>query len=585
MIRQLFFIAFLISVHCVSQTETKKVDSLTNYTARDSIRAKLLIAVGKENIYNNSKEAIKYFEAALKLSRDIGWKRGEILSLKQQGVTYYNYSDYVKAIEYFEKALRTNQDLKDLVIEAGIYNDIANIYADINLKEKALEYYTNFLKISRDYNRTSDQVTALNNIGNILSETGKTDQAIDSFKQAMLLAEELENDFFIMAINNGLGRTYQRVKNYPQAIFYFKKVKDYAEDLENKYMHALALNSLAENYLLTEDYTKAKEHSLKGLKLANELDAMEWQADSWRVLARVYDFENNYKQASMAYRNNMKLVDSIIGSGESAEVTRKEMSYKLELREAKLGLEIEHQKSMQKIYVTVAVIVICLLIMSFVLFRRKQKAQYEAKVAHTELKALRAQMNPHFIFNSLNSINSFISKNNIQEASNYLTKFAKLMRQTLENSEHATVPLEEELAAISNYMDIERKRLEDKFDYQIIIDENINKDEVLVPPAILQPFIENSIWHGVSNLDKQGEITIAVKKEEKMLACVIEDNGLGMKNNKKGEGHRSLGLKITQDRLAIINHGKIPSKKASVEFVEKRQGVRAIVKLPFELVY
>ena len=198
------------------------------------------------------------------------------------------------------------------------------------------------------------------------------------------------------------------------------------------------------------------------------------------------------------------------------------------------------------------------------------------------MKALRAQMNPHFIFNSLNSIADYIDKNQTETASDFTAKFAKLMRMVLENSEQKEIPLSEDLKALELYMQLERFRLKNKFNYQIRVDENIDKDNTLIPPLILQPFVENSIWHGIAKKDGHGEIIISIQKDDDMINCIVEDDGAGIKESIIiADEKKSLGMKITKARIDIINKQK--SANASMNITNKEKGVRAEVKLPLEL--
>ena len=135
-------------------------------------------------------------------------------------------------------------------------------------------------------------------------------------------------------------------------------------------------------------------------------------------------------------------------------------------------------------------------------------------------------MNPHFIFNSLNSIADYINKNDTKSADYYLAKFAKLMRGILENSLEKEIPLSEELKILESYIQLEMSRLQNKFGYEITTAENINPENVFVPPMILQPFVENSIWHGLSKKDNGGKITISVSKTGNLLNCIVEDLSL-----------------------------------------------------------
>ncbi|WP_372937273.1 sensor histidine kinase, partial [Seonamhaeicola sp.] len=175
--------------------------------------------------------------------------------------------------------------------------------------------------------------------------------------------------------------------------------------------------------------------------------------------------------------------------------------------------------------------------------------------------------------------------NKVDDASNYLTKFSKLMRQTLEVSMYENITVEEDIKLLENYLDIEKKRIPNTFNYEIIVDDDIDKSNVLVPSMIMQPFVENSIWHGVSKLNGAGAITIQIKKINNQQLCYsVDDNGVGMPlANKKNTAHTSLGIKITNDRIAVIN--KIKKTNAEVKIINKSVGTRVEVVLPFQLAY
>lgn len=175
------------------------------------------------------------------------------------------------------------------------------------------------------------------------------------------------------------------------------------------------------------------------------------------------------------------------------------------------------------------------------------------------MHALRAQMNPHFMFNSLNSINNFILKNDPDNASGYLTKFSRLMRLILDNSRSEWVVLENELRALELYIQLEVVRFDEVFDYELIVDPGVDISTTFVPPMIIQPYVENAIWHGLLHRNAPGgKISIRIWREQDMLNIKIEDNGVGRAEasrlkSKSAMKHKSHGLKITAERMDIVN--------------------------------
>jgi ligand-binding sensor domain-containing protein len=214
------------------------------------------------------------------------------------------------------------------------------------------------------------------------------------------------------------------------------------------------------------------------------------------------------------------------------------------------------------------------------------KSAFEKKILETEMSTLRAQMNPHFIFNSLNSVNHYILMSDRDTASFYLTKFSKLIRLILENSNKARISLEQELTALKHYIDIELIRFDHSFSYNIDVAPDVDPLTIQFPPLIIQPYVENSIWHGFDRRNRYGVLTISIKKESPaILIITVEDNGVGRGSKKptlETAGKKSHGLKITEDRLSILSREGYPS---SVEIIDLKNdnneasGTKVIIRI------
>ncbi|WP_317898350.1 two-component regulator propeller domain-containing protein [Aurantibacillus circumpalustris] len=206
--------------------------------------------------------------------------------------------------------------------------------------------------------------------------------------------------------------------------------------------------------------------------------------------------------------------------------------------------------------------------------KKKQRLNYERKVemSKIELKALRSQMNPHFIFNSLNSIQHYIFNTKSDEAIKYLNKFARLVRIILNNSERPTVTVSDDIEALKLYLELEQMRFEDKFEYEIIIEDSVDTDYDIMPPLLMQPYVENAILHGLNPAPYKGKLTIRMSSENNFLICTIVDNGIGrekaseIRRTMPVKSYRPLGMKITEDRLRILN--EINNSKLSVTITD-----------------
>jgi LytS/YehU family sensor histidine kinase len=203
------------------------------------------------------------------------------------------------------------------------------------------------------------------------------------------------------------------------------------------------------------------------------------------------------------------------------------------------------------------------------------------------LKSLRSQMNPHFIFNALNSVNSFISTSNERAANKYLSEFSRLMRSVLDNSEHNFIPLSSEINMLKLYLNLEHLRFKEKFDYNFEVSEQLDIDQFEIPPMLVQPYIENAIWHGLRYKKEKGFLKVEMIEENGAVKISIEDDGIGRKasqeiktSNQKAK--TSTGIKNISTRLEVLNktyHTNIQAKITDIE-VGNRTGTLVEIMLP-----
>ena len=221
--------------------------------------------------------------------------------------------------------------------------------------------------------------------------------------------------------------------------------------------------------------------------------------------------------------------------------------------------------------------------------KEKQLADLRHKTTEFEMQALRAQMNPHFIFNSLNSINRFILRNDKAQASEYLTKFSKLVRLILQNSQASLISLESELEALELYIALEALRFDNRFGYKISISPDLDTGMLKIPPLIIQPYVENAIWHGLMPKEEKGQLDIEVSQENNLLFIKIADDGVGRKQSaaftsKSAALHKSMGLRITADRIAVLQ--RIGREDSSVTITDLTNsdgtaaGTEVTIKIP-----
>lgn len=535
--------------------------------------------------------------------------------LNSIGINNMYVSDYPKAISRFLSSTRIydKMGVTDGVEYANVQNNIGLVYKRLEKFNKALAYLEKALDLYQKIDNKYQMAQALNNIGNVYDNLGKPGKAINLQQQAYDINKSINNKRGMASNMNNMGIAYTSLSQYHKALEYLNQTKSIYEELGDLVNLGIVHSYLGECYLnLVDDrsqvgnrFEMANAHFKKALDLAKQVGSLEDQNVALENLAKTYMTMGNYKDAFEAKNSALILQDSIRSSEKREEIARLEMQYEFDKKEAitqalhekkqiLAQAEVQRQRFIKNgsIFGGGTLLIATLAGALFYKRRRdalteKQQAEFDTVVAETELKALRAQMNPHFIFNSLNSIGDYYAKNDKDSANNYLSKFAKLMRLTLENSENKEILLSDDLRLLKLYLDVESIRMVDKFTFEIKIDPNLDPDNVLVPPLILQPFIENSIWHGISKKQGKGHILIEIKKEGRSIICSVDDDGVGRQTSLalKEKVGKSMGIKITKSRIDIINRQKNTNGDISIIDKPKNQGLRVEVKLPLEQLF
>jgi LytS/YehU family sensor histidine kinase len=240
------------------------------------------------------------------------------------------------------------------------------------------------------------------------------------------------------------------------------------------------------------------------------------------------------------------------------------MRYETEAKEKELELlALKLDKQRYYTYGFAALILLAVII-GYLLFRqsrlnnRRKISEMNRRISEITQANLRQQMNPHFIFNTLNSIQYYMYQHDKIATNNYLTKFSSLMRKILENSQHTFIPIRDELDALKLYLELETLRFKDKFRYHITVDEDVDTFLYKIPTMLLQPYVENSIVHGLVNKEGNGNLNIGIHYHGDFLVCVVEDDGIGREaaqdlKRARAANHNSLGLKITESRVDLTN--------------------------------
>ena len=544
--------------------------------------------------------------------------------------------DFSNALNYYQLALKECENVKDSSNMYWAMFQIGVIHAKNGNYELAEDYFERTLEIVKRRKRPiaiSDCYMALGNVS-----TSKKDFKIglDYFSKALEITKK-ENDSTRMALClNNIGILYVEMKDVKKAKFYYEQALEIDERREDKKNIAIGLVNVASCYIKLNESKKAIENLTRALELSNNVKSPDIQQQIFEALSNAYSADKNYEKALYYFKLHTSLKDSIFNISSSEKIAQVESKYQFEKKKREIiQLKSDNQKgqillgeSERKLqfrtYIIwfILLVLILLLVFGYLFYRQykekekmnislllknneilEQKKQIESNLEYTQqlqsaLKhdlnhymqlALSKQMNPHFIFNSLNSIQSYILQNDKLSANMYLAKFADLMRKVLQNSHHEFVTIKDELNTLDLYIELEQKRFHDKFDYSLKIEEGVNPSYFLIPPLILQPYIENAIWHGLLHKSEKGHLELRINRVGENIVFSITDDGIGREEAAKrksvqNDSRESLGTKITAKRLEIMN--SLNKTDIIVEYIDlkdknnKACGTSVIIKIP-----
>lgn len=543
--------------------------------------------------------AIHDHEKALEIFRKLNHPEGIQNSYSNMGVVFLALNDYPRALEAFLNANRILPSA-NYPLQGSILNNIGLVYKNLKEYPKALSYQQQALKKYQALGDKQGIASTLANIASLYDFLQDAQKALSFYRQALKINTSIGNKQRIASDLTNIGILYQNSGNPGLARHYLQKaISLYSETSDNNNLSEalLALASLEKDGAKdAAALRRVQDLQLASLKAAKLGGSPLRQSEALEALSRTYEQSGETGPALKAFRRHISLRDSIFNKAKEQEILRKQLNFDFEQKELVTRAEIQRQKTIRKAAISGGIGLVAALVFGFVLYKRKrdavtrkQEAENKATVAETELKVLRAQMNPHFIFNSLNAINDYISKNDKETAQQYLVEFAGLMRQALENSHLSEIPLADDLKFITQYLLVESRRLKNSFSFEVDVDPSIDTENTLIPPMLLQPFIENSIWHGIAPRQggDKGLIKVIIKTDNDMLVCTVEDNGVGripvVKHNTKKR--KSLGLELTENRLAILNEKTKGSERLRVSENSNGEGTKVELSFPLKLAF
>lgn len=649
------FLLFLGLLSAWGFAQNKTIDSLAlalTHSKNDIDRAQLLNTIAVEYQTSDPKLVLEYANRALQLSKKIKYKLAEGTSYlnigngniilgnypealrnfsnaqtifekelennstenKQEiknglaraygsiGIVFSEQSSYTKALQYHLKAVKIYEESNNLSKCARVYNNIGIVYKAQGEDFKALKYYIKCLKIQEQIKDETVGITTTN-IGNIYLHQDNYTKALEYYTKAKQLFEKFPNGVGLGELYNNLGLYYKKTGKPAEALSHYNKALEVFSSIGNKFGISDSYYYIGEIYMEQKKYEEALVATNKALDLAKELQVMEQVKNTEQRLSEIYDKLNRPADALAHYKMYTIAKDSVSNNESIRNSVRTEMNFEFDKKEA---LQKKEQEKKELIYNEQSkrhrqqigfVILFILLIFGivFLFYNRlqlKKTLTLQKELAEYEQKALHLQMNPHFVFNCLGSISSFIVQNGTDSAIKYLSKFSKLMRLTLEYSKESLIPVDKEIEGLQNYLELEQLRFNKKFEFNITKSSDL-EDDMALPPLLLQPFVENAIMHGLIPKKERGYIDVDFSIENQSLVCKIIDNGIGFNKSKEIKEnlvsvHKSMALDITRKRLEMME--AITAKTSHVEIEERVapngeiMGTIVILKLPVQYI-
>lgn len=463
-------------------------------------------------------------------------------------------------------------------------NDMQRV-ANYNNPAVQSGYIQQNILLAEELDSKEDKVLAYRQMAQVNKDMDNTPEAIRNLEKALVTVQN--HPEASMQIRQDIASTYAANNQIGKAIEINKNLVAEAKETNNPKAEIKQLQALSENYIEANKLTEGVSALQQAYSLAIDNGQTIEAKNSLELLVEQYQRMRQPQKALDAYSDFMKKLEGLV-KNDSTLIDEKFF----QVQEEKI-LRLEKERALKDELISrtnkfnYVLLIAIVLILTSLVFIAKALYSIKKKNKRIALQSLRREMNPHFIFNSLNSVNQFIAQNNELEANKYLSSYSKLMRNIMETSNKDFIPLATEMEQMKEYLDLEYMRFHDKFIYRMEIDNSLDADSLFIPNMLIQPQLENAIWHGLRYKDSMGLLSLTVKPDKNHLTVIIEDNGIGLAKShelktRHQKEHRSRGLNNTQERINLLN--SLYHTDISISITEKEgkeSGV--IVRLLFPL--
>ncbi|MEW2921894.1 tetratricopeptide repeat protein [Muricauda sp. ANG21] len=580
--------------------------------AQGEIQGLYSIAV-THGMTGNYAESLEYLNRCLDLAVEHkDYKRINYV-YNSMGIVYKNIGDYPTSQSYYLKRIKLIDSLQLDQDTSTPYFNLGVLYNLMGEKDKAVESYDTALNVykgSKD-GRESLENDILSNLARINFDDGNYESALKKWLKVSAYHGQQNSNIELSVDYSNIGNCYKELEEWKLAEEYLQKSLNLAKQLSIGQQISMVYYELADLMFRQRRFLEAVDYSNKSLENLENTGGHEQKKDAHEIAYKIYEAQGQLAKAIHHLNQSMEYKDSLLNETKIKEIQNLQIQHDVylkdkEINENELQLELLNTSVSlnNKRMVYLSIILVLLLFSAGLLYFRylnkkksnrilheknnlisQQKEVIEKMNSQLEKRMLRAQMNPHFIFNSLSSIRYLVSSGDKEAALTYLNKFSKLLRQVLETSVNVSLVLHEEIELLKIYVELEALRFDNSFSHSFKIDENLDLYQLEVPMLLVQPYIENAILHGLLPKEGAKKLSVSFNDKKNHIESIIEDNGVGFNSSKKQQNKRekSRGMSITAKRIEALK------KFSNEELVKienlnngKETGTRVTILIPKE---
>jgi tetratricopeptide (TPR) repeat protein len=554
----------------------------------------------------NKDSALYYSDLALTYGRRSSGKKmmDESLNIKALIFNYFGQIELsvAKNILAADWAERTNDKYH-----------LAQYYREIGMAQRlihnpaAAEFYLNrSYSYSRQIADYRQMALSLIGLAYILYDQQEYDAAVLKINEALRKMTSIHDNISIGEAHNLLGLVYREKKHYRKASISLANALLFFQSARNLEKIAEVYHNAGSLFVRQKKIKKALNYLFRSVDLRKKSGDRYQLCESYRVISQIYRDLGQPAKALVYLENYVRTLDSNSLVSATKQIADLSENYRSELRfrliQSQADSIVQQQKNKAltetklensqlrndlQLYIIIVMLLFAFLAGIIIFYRTKQvKLKQQQRETELSQTLLRAQMNPHFVFNAMSVIQSYIYENDTINSTKFLVNFSRLMRLILENSSREFIPVETEIEILEKYLAIQKLRFGDRFDFTIDMSENITPERAVIPPMITQPFVENAIEHGQLHANEEGTIYIRFRRSEKYLEVTIEDNGIGRSHaeqNKKSRTHKSMAMTITRERIQILNKKYGTEGFLDVQDLhpDRKTGTKVLIWLPY----